>query len=216
MSDTIIITVMVKGTREPDRCLYRAMFSATMIARDIILEALRSTPPLLFRGCIATGEMSESSDFLIGPAVDEAAERYEKADGPFLWLSESALEIERRFADTYNERLEPALMIPYRVPMSDGTRVHTQALNYYGITSDAAFRSKIRSLILQAYGSTALPEAVRRKRVNTLKLLHHVDRLSKVRAWRMWRPLQRPRWTDLTTGQRLMFIAHGIMPEHFQ
>jgi hypothetical protein len=56
MSDTIVVTVIVKGPRAPKRALYRAMLSASMIAGDIMLDALYGSPTLLFRGCMA-GEM---------------------------------------------------------------------------------------------------------------------------------------------------------------
>jgi hypothetical protein len=58
------------------------MLSATLIAGHIMYAALLSSPSLLLRGCMALGGMIERSDFHIGPAADEAAEGFEKADGP--------------------------------------------------------------------------------------------------------------------------------------
>src|SRR5437667_7979985 len=70
MSDTIVITVIVKGPQARRRALYRAILSASMIAGSIMMEAFSKSPKILFRGCLATGFMKEEVDFLIGPAVD--------------------------------------------------------------------------------------------------------------------------------------------------
>lgn len=117
MSDTIVVTVIVKGPQAPRRGLYRAMLSASLIAGNIMVEAAEGTPALLFRGCLAAGEIKEEVDFLIGPAIDEAAERCEQADGPFFWLAPSALEVTQSYADTFPDRIEPTIMVPYSVPL---------------------------------------------------------------------------------------------------
>lgn len=176
MSDTIVVIVALKGRRAPARGLYRAMFSATLITGQIVLSGLLGTPPFLFRGCIAVGELEEQADFLIGPAVDEAAERFELADGPFLWLAPSALTIAKRYADTYIERLVPALMLPHSVPLNDGRLAKTQAFAYFGITRSRDERKALTQRLLASFGAEPLRSDVKIKKRNAAKFLAHIER----------------------------------------
>ena len=61
--------------------------------------------------------MRIDGNFLIGPAVDETASLFELADGPFFWMSPSALELSDEFAETFPDQIEPGLMIRYPVPL---------------------------------------------------------------------------------------------------
>src|SRR5215510_8451920 len=51
---------------------------------------LEMSPPLLLRGCIALGKFCVTHNFLVGPAVDEAAESYDVAQGAFVRLLPAA------------------------------------------------------------------------------------------------------------------------------
>lgn len=214
MSDTIVITVVIKERKSPIRPLYKALYSATMIAGDIMVSALHNLPPLLFRGCVAAGNIIEDSDFLIGPAVDEAAESFEKADGPFLWLTTSALDISHQYADTFHDRLEPIIMIPYRVPMNDGKRFNTHAFTYFSIGDDEERRTWTRSSILQAFRTSSKPSVVNKKR-NTAAFLNKVDAYANSGKWKYYRPTRMPQWQDLTFSQRVSLINHNIFPKDF-
>lgn len=203
MSDTFVITVIVKGPQPPRRALYRAMLSAGLIAGNIMVEAAEGTPALLFRGCLAAGELKEDIDFLIGPAIDEAAERCEQADGAFLWLAPSALNVTEMYAETFPERLEPTIMVPYAVPLNTGGRVKTQAFTYFGLTKSQDSRISGCRKVLQAFGSGKLPTAVEQKRRHTHRFMRHIDMMAESGDW-MRRPfsLRRPAWHDLSHSQR--------------
>ena len=58
---------------------------------------------------------------MIGPAVDEAAERFELSDGPLFWMAPSALAVNERYSATFFEKIEPTSMVRYAVPMNNGT-----------------------------------------------------------------------------------------------
>jgi hypothetical protein len=216
MSDTIVVTVVVKGPKAPQRALYRAMLSASMIAGNIMFDALYGSPTLLFRGCMAAGEMKEEVDSLIGPAVDEAAERFEKADGPFLWMAPSALDISQRYADTYMDRIEPVIMLPYTVPLNDGSEIKTSTFSYFTLGHDiyereVERRTETRRHLLEAFGHDPLVPSVRTKKQNTLLLLDHLEGIAKAGSWRKekltWR---KPDWKDLSLSQKLQLLGHGI------
>lgn len=209
MSDTIVVTVIVRGPNAPMRGLYKAMLSGVMIAGSIIFDALGRTPALLFRGCVAAGRMKEDMDFLIGPAVDEAAERFEKADGPFLWLAPSALDVCRRYEATYLERIEQTLMVPYRLPLNNGAWAKTRVFTHFCVTQDKEARMKTRQRILEAFGNNVLAPSVEQKRENVVKFFEHVERIAESGGWKKNRPAFRwPDWEDLSPAQRLRLAVH--------
>ena len=80
VSDMVIVVVAPRGRGCTDRMLYKAMFSATWITGLIMRRALEGDLPLLFRGCLGAGLMKMEGEFLIGPAVDQTASLFEKAD----------------------------------------------------------------------------------------------------------------------------------------
>lgn len=216
MSDTIVVTVVVKGPKAPKRALYRAMLSASMIVGDIMLDALYGSPTLLFRGCMAAGEMKEDVDFLIGPAVDEAAERFEKADGPFLWMAPSALEINQHYADTYMDRIEPMIMLPYIVPLNDGSKVKTSTFSYFSLghgtdKKEGERRAETRRRLLEAFGRDPLGPSVRSKKQNTLSFLDQLEDIANAGSWREEKITVRqpPEWEDLSLSQKLRLLGHG-------
>jgi hypothetical protein len=155
ISDTIIVVVTVRGSVSetfPERPVYGTMLAAVWIAASMIDFALRGFPPFLFRGCMAAGRVSIDGDFLIGPAIDEAAELYERSDGPFFWMAPSALRINDSYADTFVERIEGSLMIRYPVPMKNGVAEQTLAHDHFinGPTEDRAALTRVR--MISAFG----------------------------------------------------------------
>jgi hypothetical protein len=211
MSDTIAITVVVKGPNAPRRGLYRAMLSATTLAGSIMRDALSAQPPLLFRGCVAAGEFLAESDFLIGPAIDEAAEGFEKADGPFLWLSKSALEVSRVYSETFLDRLEPTMFIPHNLPLNDGSSVPTSVFTYFGLTQRREDRLIVRRQLLAAFGKGPLSKNVLRKKTNAARFLSKIDRLAVSGSWMKEPVVHRfPDWNDLTSSQKIRLTLAGI------
>jgi hypothetical protein len=207
MSDTVVVTVVVKGPDAPRRGLYRAMLSASMIAGEIVFDAVHGSPALLFRGCLAAGEMTEEADFLIGPAVDEAAECFERAQGPFFWLAPSALEISKRYAETFPDRLEPTVMLPYAVPLNNGSSTTTHAFTYFGLTTEANARAETRRRVLEAFGDDPLAADVGIKRRNAASFLDYVEAVASAGDWKKGRfILRRPDWEDLSPSQRMKLL----------
>jgi len=62
-------------------------------AGAVVAAALRTKPFLAFRGALSFGKFDIDSEgrFLVGPAIDDAAEHHELAQGAFLWLTPAAL-----------------------------------------------------------------------------------------------------------------------------
>lgn len=100
LSDTVALSVQYEpqssaSPNESQRNLLAAMaceaasvLSAVFIDDDI---------PLPLRGCISFGHHLCDGNFLVGPAVDEAAEYMDEPEGAFIWVLPSAMELRRAF-----------------------------------------------------------------------------------------------------------------------
>jgi hypothetical protein len=88
LSDTVVFACTYTDNPGTDEAISIAVVGDAL--SDFILRMLESGTPLAYRGAIAFGEYEISENFLLGPAVDEAASVHEIADGAFIWLAPSA------------------------------------------------------------------------------------------------------------------------------
>jgi hypothetical protein len=109
LSDTVAISLQLKGQEDReytdnDRCML--VFSACLITPVVMQLFLEGEPHLVFRGCITYGQHFIENNFIVGPAIDEAAEYMNLAEGAFVWLHPSAATWHRKgkelFANTTN------------------------------------------------------------------------------------------------------------------
>jgi hypothetical protein len=189
--------------------IYKAMMSASWIGGLMMAEALEGEMPLLFRGCLGAGWMKVEGDFLIGPAVDETASLFEQADGPFFWMSPSALAINDRYADTFGDRIEPGLMIRYPVPLKKGNSIETMVHVYYGVKCPAARWAQTRAAIDAAFGPRPLHRRVKSKYVNTQAFLNRVEEVALHDKEVKSGSVRVPFWEDLTQSQRMQILKRG-------
>lgn len=160
LSDTIVIASSITANPEAEA-------SPSMLAgydRDALFDVcnavaglqrwmLRSAlgPPLAYRGAIAFGEFLIRGSFLIGPAVDEAAEAEKLAEGALVWFCPSAL---KRLTNSLGFDLPGAarpgrdfpVKLPWAVPLKGGHRFETAVVRPDGSNDEllgnlnAAFR----------------------------------------------------------------------------
>jgi hypothetical protein len=213
ISDTIIIAVTIRGSGlpgYPERPVHRAMLSAALIASHLTYSAFDGTPPLLFRGCMAAGRMNIDGDFMIGPAIDEAAGLFEQSDGPFFWMAPSALHIVDEYAETFFERIEPNLMVRYPVPMKDGTTVSTLVHHYFGFGLDVNHDKWVhtREKVIQAFGTELHPDIIR-KRSNAVAFLDYVSHMASTAGPISSISFRKPYLEDLTHNQRISILMDG-------
>jgi hypothetical protein len=119
----------------------------------------------LFRGAVAFGDFyrGPNSRFLLGPAVDEAADWYTQADWAGIHLTPSTT----RRPNPLNPRDEPSiaeapLLVTYPVPLKDGGSVNASALDW-----TAFGRDRLPSLIEDYFLRPPVSVDVERKRQNT-------------------------------------------------
>jgi hypothetical protein len=128
-----------------------------MVAAIASTSAAQPTP-LAYRGAIAFGNLAHRSSFLIGPAIDEAAEMEHQPEGAFVVVCPSAS------AFISSERRDLPLLYDYPVPCKNGpSRMHVVNPTCY--TLDA---TKYAGSILNTFAGD---ESVARKRANTETLL---------------------------------------------
>jgi len=205
VSDTILVSVVPRGRRCKERMLYKAMFSTAWIAGWIIREALDGAMPLLLRGCMSVGWLRLEGDFMIGPAVDDAAGLFEEADGPFFWMSPTALTLNDEFAETFHDRIEPGLMVRYPVPLKRG-KIETLVHTYFGVRSKHWPQTRLR--IKNAFGEN-LDRRVRKKLANADAFLDHIEEVAQVGTRDGQAGFRMPYWDDLTFSQRLQILKHS-------
>jgi hypothetical protein len=102
LSDTVALSFQLEG-REGDEYSNNdrqsLVFCACIITPLVMYWFLEGEPPLVLRGCITYGEHFIENNFIAGPAIDEAAEYMNSAEGAFVWLHPSAATLYRACRD---------------------------------------------------------------------------------------------------------------------
>lgn len=133
MSDTLFIGCWLRGRACRGASRYVAtgasLFLLCRLASRVLAVATGLGLPL--RGCIAAGDFDVARNFVIGPAVDEAAEWADEADGAFVWLRPDALALYRRIVPARGVSRRH-LVYPYEVPIKSSGRIRTGVINPRG------------------------------------------------------------------------------------
>ena len=124
-NDTVVI-VLNTGTNQPN---YRHIRAFCKLMRTFVVDSLVNK--ILFRGCISIGSfrMDVSSNTIMGVAVTDAAEWYDKADWVGLIATPHAT-LQIRFEEERGERDWKYLMLDYNVPLNGGQYVRLKAVNW--------------------------------------------------------------------------------------
>jgi hypothetical protein len=99
LSDTVAISFQFEtreGAEYSDNDRGLLVFCACLITPLVMHWFLEEEPPLVFRGCITYGKHFIENNFIAGPAIDEAAEYMNLAEGAFVWLHPSAAALYRK------------------------------------------------------------------------------------------------------------------------
>ena len=127
LSDTIVLASPLIESEEEGQDGYELICRFIEAIAAVQAVAALSDPPLLYRGCIAQGSVLVNEEFIVGQAVDEAAEWMEQADGALVWLTPSALKLHRLGGPS--RIAEEAIALEYDVPLRDGRNVRTLVVN---------------------------------------------------------------------------------------
>jgi hypothetical protein len=175
-SDTFYFTAVVPVARDREGALAAATGVVACGLSYIMRTTAQAQVPLVWRGVIAAGDCFIDPDdkVFIGPAVDEAADLYEQANGAFAWLAPSAARLNYPgwSGPWYN------LLGDYDVPLKGGRSFRTKVVNpFVRISHETEAFEQIRRNSLKAMASDSLDVQI--KRQNTEALFAHFEHLSR-------------------------------------
>jgi hypothetical protein len=179
ISDTVAVSVQYKKESLQIDDLNKAflVWETCLAAVQVQSLFLLDEPPLVMRGCVTYGDHVVRKNFLVGPAVDEAAQHYELAQGAFIWLSPSAATIYE--AGKWLLGPGDSLLIEYKVPLKDGQRLQTHVVNPLYLENSAEDRGAVcQRFGLAMAGASELDVLL--KRQNTTTYLQKADSQSTV------------------------------------
>jgi hypothetical protein len=145
----------------------------------ILLTAALCDPPLTYRGVVTFGRFAIDENFLLGPAVDEAADLMDLADGPFVWLAPTSLWLPHRLTERKAPRWN-TVAVPYSVPLKEGRTIRTRVVNPFAYSANPGQRQRIEGNILGALVSPKIDVFV--KRDNTQQFFERVAVMERIAA----------------------------------
>lgn len=160
-SDTIILAALPRQDSTSGDAV-RAL--AHTVAR-LAVRATAREPRLLYRGCIAVGQLAFKGSSFVGPAIDEAAEWYERADAAVVWLTPSAVATQNRH--------DPVLgLFEWEVPLKNAASLRTLVVNplTLQVRVDPTRLKDLADRYLAAFGESSRVD-VEVKRQQTSRLL---------------------------------------------
>jgi hypothetical protein len=129
----------------------------------VLERSLRSKIPLAYRGAIALGSYHVSPHFLIGQAVDDAANSFDLAQGAFIWLTPLARErvLHWLLPQTNNTHL-----VKYSVPLKTGDTFQTYTVSPLEQARDKEDANQMTRTLFSTFVGSSMDVAV--KRQNTM------------------------------------------------
>jgi hypothetical protein len=178
LSDTVFLGVVHKSSAELQSGASEEMldaFAVNAAARFIanaIRLAARGEPAWAYRGAIAVGdfETEPSSSFFVGPAVDEAAECMNAAQGGFVWVTPRA----RSIVVAANAGTGGSPLTQWRVPLKGRGELDTFVVSPFE-AQNAADRRQTLSDILATFNRPTLDVAIKKQNTERF-LLHDLER----------------------------------------
>jgi|GEM_PF-5435524 len=184
LSDSVFVasaltlrTVDLNVDLETDLQELHTFFDALCLARvaksvvKIVQHGLSASPAFAYRGCISFGEYEDRDKFIVGPAVDEAAELERLAEGAIVWLGPSAHAVLEQINEGSSKPHVSAMsvfiqrfflndvFVPFAVPLKGSPDFNTLAvspLSGLSIEEAEAFESDFMSTFDQPGSPTNL------------------------------------------------------------
>ena len=100
LSDTVAISLQYQeqGSESPEPPQQNILLGLVCDSVIKVLDLfIKGEPSLVLRGCVTYGAHLSEGNFIVGPAVDDAAEHLNLANGAFVWFHLSAAERYRQF-----------------------------------------------------------------------------------------------------------------------
>lgn len=189
LSDTVVISLeYIENNEEIEPEIQKAHLIDVLciILTKVIDLFVKDQPHLTMRGCITYGEYLCEKNFIIGPAVDFAAEFMDVAEGAFVWLHKSAETVYESFfleQETLEKETELSghyfnhQVFQYEMPIKNAGFLECYVLNPLANFDSEEKRRNIIDIYTTAMKGNKLD--IWLKQQNTLKLLKAGNELSK-------------------------------------
>jgi hypothetical protein len=147
---------------------------ACYITGQALAMALLTPPALAFRGSIAVGQFLMDDNFILGPAVDDAAEHVNLAEGAFVWMTPSA----RAHEEAQVDSLVNILSANWPVPLKGGSTYRTRVVLPFTTEGEVEAIEQGVQMILATFTTGKI--AIEIKRQNTEDfLVSAVERIQR-------------------------------------
>jgi hypothetical protein len=103
LSDTVVLSIQYEAStythgREPDERQKNLLVSVACESAAVLANMfIDSDMPLPLRGCISFGSHLCEGNFVVGPAIDQAAEYMNEPEGAFIWALPGVAERHKNF-----------------------------------------------------------------------------------------------------------------------
>jgi len=186
LSDTVVVSATVDGASDDMIHAWSSLLLASYGASAVIALGGKYAPYLAYRGCVAYGDFEMDQSFIVGPAVDEAANGEAQAEAAVVWFAPSAEAVIQKAISTVGAHAETATpWFPWDIPMKGGGVYHTHAVTPFFSAEiqepDASHilspldAATLRDHILSTFDDLTLEVAI--KKQHTLRFLdaamHH-------------------------------------------
>jgi len=158
VSDAIAISMSLNEST-PNREAMSVVYLADVISW-VLDKVLRSSVPLAYRGAIAVGDYEVSPHFLIGRAIDEAADAYGLAQGAFIWLMPAARDHVRRWLEPQPHNTH---LVKFDVPLKGGDVFNTYTVSPLEQAHSEAEASWLAGTLLATFSGSSMGVAVKRQ-----------------------------------------------------
>jgi hypothetical protein len=171
LSDTIVLGFPFLGPRLGKS---RTVEFAALTVGELIIQAGMEPLPVAYRGALSYGDFEMSGPFILGPAVNEAAEQHEIAQAAAVHLTSSARELAvlRDDSDWWGEEL----FVRWSLPLAKSKKnLDTIVINPFATQEfHRDERVEWAQRLLRTF--TGTDKRVKLKRRNTAQLLTSFDR----------------------------------------
>jgi hypothetical protein len=175
--DTIIVTVQLRGRKDHDKQIVRAI----MIMRRYLFHSIEQG--ILFRGAFSVGQYIEDgkTNTVMGEALTDAAQWYEQAE----WMGIASTPRTNSALEYYLNADYLALssyITPYPVPIKDGSTLDLYAISWPGAFHEKTLLKKSkkespRKWFLEILKDLPFPRQATQKYKNTKDYFSYVESL---------------------------------------
>ena len=203
LSDTVVIAASVRPRqRAPRKKHEQAAIARTgldLAGRNSVVDAFMryvvchcvcaavraaalAPKSIAYRGVVTAGLFAIEDNFILGPAVDEAAGLMEVADAAVVWLAPGAGKLKHVLHPPEGARWAD-LVIDADVPLKDGRSVRMKVINPFAL-SDVVEAKIMRKNLMGSMASDRLEVVL--KRQNTALFFKAIDKRAEFAATKAW------------------------------